>query len=216
MTTFPGSPKLLNGGLVLIDPTTAAVQRIISFQFNPETLSRSLDAQDAGESSDRAEALRLTGPPVETLQLEADFDAADSLEESDATAIESGLLGQLSALETIVYPTSATIQQNNERSRSGTLEIVPMQSPLVLFVWSKHRVMPVRITSFSITEEAFDPDLNPIRAKVSLSLRVLSIDDLGFDHKGGSLYMIYQQTKERLAAGNPASAFGALGIGGIP
>ncbi len=216
MTTFPGSPKLINGGLVLIDPTTAAVQRIIAFQFNPETLSRSLDAQDAGESSDRAEALRLTGPPIETLQLEAEFDAADSLEVSDATAIESGLLGQLSALETIVYPTSATIQQNNERSRSGTLEIVPMQSPLVLFVWSKHRVVPVRITSFSITEEAFDPDLNPIRATVSLSLRVLSIDDLGFDHKGGSLYMIYQQTKERFAAGNPASAFGELGIGGIP
>jgi hypothetical protein len=74
----------------------------------------------------------------------------------------------------------------------------------------------VRITDFSVTEEAFDPQLNPIRAKVSLSLRVLSVDDLGFDSKGGSLFMIYQQQKERLASQGAAGGLSALGIGGLP
>jgi hypothetical protein len=83
-------------------------------------------------------------------------------------------------------------------------------------VWSKNRIVPVRLTEFSITEEAFDPNLNPIRAKVSLGMRVLSVNDLGFTHKGGSLYMIYQQQKERLAAMNQQGTLGALGLGGIP
>ncbi|MEL6942412.1 MAG: hypothetical protein AAFO82_07075, partial [Bacteroidota bacterium] len=88
----------------------------------------------------------------------------------------------------------------NTLAQSGTLEISPVEAPLTLFVWSKNRVVPVRITEFSITEEAFDVNLNPIRARVSLGMRVLSVDDLGFDHHGGNLYMNYQQTKERLAA----------------
>ena len=61
----------------------------------------------------------------------------------------------------------------------------------MLFVWSKSRVVPVRVTEFSVTEEAFDPSLNPIRAKVSLGLRVLTTDDLGFTHKGGTIFMSY-------------------------
>jgi hypothetical protein len=85
-----------------------------------------------------------------------------------------------------------------------------------LFVWSKNRIVPVRVTDFSVTEEAFDPALNPIRAKVSLGMRVLSVDDLGFQHKGGSLFMSYLQIKERLAAKVAGGSFGTLGIGGIP
>ncbi len=38
MTTFPGSPRLLKGGIVLIDPDTSAVSRIIMLQYNPGTL----------------------------------------------------------------------------------------------------------------------------------------------------------------------------------
>ena len=72
----------------------------------------------------------------------------------------------------MVYPTSAQLLSNNSLAQSGTLEIVPMEAPLSLFVWSKSRIVPVRVTEFSITEEAFDAALNPIRAKVSLGLRV--------------------------------------------
>ena len=90
-----------------------------------------------------------------------------------------------------------------------------MEAPLALFIWSMNRIVPVRITDFSVTEEAFDPMLNPLRAKVSLGMRVLSVDDLGFDNAGGNLYMTYQQQKERLSALAPTGTFSALGIGGI-
>ncbi len=215
MSSFPNSPKLLKGGIVLIDPTTSVVQRIIALQYNPDTLSRTLQVKGVGESSDRSEALRLKGPPVETIKLDAEIDATDQLEMADGTATQVGLHPQLAALEVIVYPTSAQLQSNNSLAQSGTLEIAPMEAPLTLFVWSKQKVIPVRITDFSITEEAFDVNLNPIRAKVSLGMRVLSVDDLGFAHKGGSLFMSYLQNKEQLARRMQGGALGSLGITGV-
>ena len=215
MTTFPNSPRLLKGGIVLTDPTTSNVQRIIALQYNPDTISRTLQPQAVKESGDRSEALRLTGPPVETIRLEAEIDATDQLEVAEGTATEVGLYPQLAALELIVYPTSARLQSNNSLAQSGTLEIVPMETPLTLFVWSAQRVMPVRITDLSITEEAFDASLNPIRAKVNLGLRVLSVDDLGFDHKGGSLFMSYLRMKEQLSQRVSVGSLGKLGITGI-
>ena len=217
MTTFPNSPAVLKGGLVLIDPTTAAVLRVIALQYNPDTLTRSLQPRAAGESTtDHSEALRLKGPPIETIKLDAEIDATDQLELGDANAAQVGIHPQLAALETIVYPTSAQLLANNTLAQGGTLEITPTLAPLSLFIWSKNRVVPVRLTDFSITEEAFDPALNPIRAKVSLGMRVLSVTDLGFDQKGGSLYMIYQQQKERFAAMSQGASLSQLGLGGIP
>jgi len=218
MTTFPGSPRLLKGGIVLIDANTGVVQRIISLQYNPDTLSRTLQVQGTGESGDRMEALRLKGPPIETIKLEAEIDATDHLEfpRQNSTTAQLGLYPQLAALEVIVYPQSSQLQVNNTMAQMGTLEIAPMESSLSLFIWSKNRILPVRLTEFSITEEAFDTALNPIRAKVSLGMRVLSVNDLGFNHKGGSLFMIYHQQKERLATMNQNATFATLGIGGIP
>ena len=218
MSTFPGSPKLLKGGIVLIDPETAKVQRIISLQYNPESLTRTLQVQGFGESGDRSEALRLKGPAVETIKLDAEIDATDQLEfpDQNPNAVELGVQPQLAVLEILVHPTSSQLNSNNQLAQSGTLEIIPMESLLSLFVWSKSRIVPVRVTDFSITEEAFDTALNPIRAKVSLGMRVLSVDDLGFQHKGGSLFMGYLQTKEQLAAKAALGTFGTLGIGGIP
>jgi hypothetical protein len=217
MTTFPGSPQLVRGGIVLLDPQSAAVQRIIVLQYNPDSLSRTLQSQavELG-GQNRSEALRLKGPPVETIKLEAELDANDALEVSDETAGRLGILPQLAALESLVYPTSEQLLQNNSLSKQGKLEIAPMEAPLSLFIWSRSRIVPVRVTDFSVTEEAFDPSLNPIRAKVSLGLRVLSVDDLGFSHRGGSLFMAYQQQKEQLAAKSAAGALRTLGIERIP
>src|SRR5262249_25927334 len=111
---------------------------------------------------------------------------------------------------------SQTRQTNFALSQQGTLEIMPVLAPMTLFVWSAKRIVPVRLTDVSITEEAFDPTLNPIHAKISLGMRVLSIDDLNFDDKGGSLYMTYQQQKESMARLNQFGNFGRLGITGIP
>jgi len=216
MPSFPNSPKLLKGGIVLIDPATSAVRRIIVLQYSPDTLSRSFQVQAIGESGDRSEALRLKGAPVETIKLEAEIDATDQLEfpDQNQTATQVGIFPQLAALETLIYPTSAQLNNNNRLAKAGTLEIAPMETPLALFVWSKTRILPVRVTELSVTEEAFDPNLNPIRAKVSLGLRVLSVNDLGFDHKGGSLFMNYLQQKEKFAAmsGGVLNAFGITGI----
>jgi hypothetical protein len=220
MSTFPRSPRLLKGGLVLIDPVTAAVRRIIVMQYNPDTLSRTLQVQAVGENADRSEALRLKAPPTETIKLDAEIDVTDQLElpeqGQNRLAAELGLHPQLAALETIIYPSSRQLLDNNRLASAGTLEIAPMEAPLTLFVWSKTRILPVRVTDLSITEEAFDPNLNPIRAKVSLGLRVLNVNDLGFAHKGGNLFMTYLQQKEQLAAKISGGGFGELGIGGIP
>jgi len=218
MSSFPNSPRLVKGGIVLIDPNTSAVLRIIALQYNPDTLSRTLQIKGLAEGGDRSEALRLTGPPVETIKVDVEIDATDQLEAPDQNpnAARSGIHPQLAALETIVYPANSQIQTNNSLASSGTLEIVPMETPLALFIWSKNRVIPVRLTDFSITEEAFDPALNPIRAKISLGMRVLSVNDLPFDHKGNSLFMSYHQQKESLATKAQGGTLNALGITRIP
>lgn len=216
MSTFPNSPKLLKGGIVLIDPLTSAVRRIIALQYNPDSISRTLQVQGVGaESGDRAEALRLKGPPVETIKVDAEIDAVDQLELADGVATSVGLHPQLAALELIVYPSSAQLQASNSLAQSGTLEIAPMEAALMLFIWSKQRIVPVRLTEFNISEEAFDASLNPIRAKLNLGMRVLSVNDIGFTHKGGSLFMSYLQNKEQLAQKIGSATFTALGISGI-
>jgi len=219
MTAFPGSPRLLKGGIVLIDDTTGTVQRIITLQYNPDTVTRTLQVQGIGqESGDRLEALRLKGPAQETIKLDAEIDATDQLEQPDQfpLTVQLGIYPTLAALETIIYPQSSLLVSNNALASLGTLEVLPMEAPLSLFVWSKQRVIPVRLTEFTITEEAFDPALNPIRAKISLGMRVLSVFDVGFDTKGGNLYLLYQKQKEALSSQLPSSTFGTLGIGGIP
>jgi hypothetical protein len=209
---------LIRGGIVLVDPQSVAVQRVIVMQYNPDTLTRSLQPQTAGtDAGDRVEVLRLKGPAVETIKLEAEIDATDQLEQPDRnpTALASGIQPQLAVLETIVYPSSSTIQSNKDLALAGMLEIVPAEAPLTLFIWSKSRIVPVRLSEFSITEEAFDPELNPIRAKISLGMRVLSTNDFGFEDRGSSLYLSYQQEKERLARLALSGSLAALGIARI-
>ena len=216
MSAFPGSPRLLRGGLVLVDASTGAVQRIIALQYNPDSMTRSLQIKGvSGESGDHVEALRLKGPPVETIKVEVEIDAADAMEGNDGTTNDVGLHPQLAALETIVHPRSATLLAANSEAASGSLEIAPAMAPLPLFVFGPKRIVPVRITEMSITEEAFDARLNPMRAKVSLGMRVLTVDDLGFDVKGGNLFLTYLQGKEQLAGRAPGGSFASLGINGI-
>lgn len=218
MSTFPRTPRLLKGGIVLLDPVTSAVQRVIPLQYNPDTLTRTLEAQlPGGEGGDRTEGLRYTGPPKETIKLEAELDATEQLEHAEVGEDQADLSlhAHLAALELIIYPSSSQTQEQKILAQAGMMDIAPMQGPLTLFVWSAKRVLPVRLTEFSITEEAFDTELNPVRAKVSLGMRVLHAWDLGYDHKGSSLFTVYHQEKERLAAQSPSGELGTLGIKGI-
>ncbi len=220
MSISPRSPKLIKGGIVLMDSSSGAVLRVIALQYNPSSLTRSLQAQwyEPQQGGDRSERLRIKGPPVETIKLEAEIDATDGLEQPDQnrTTAEFGIQPQLAALETLVYPTSRQLEANNSLASVGTLEIVPMEAPLTLFVWSKQRIVPVRITDFSITEEFFDTSLNPIQAKVSLGFRVLTVDDLGFQHRGGQFFMHYHKRKEELSRMIGNAELGSLGVERLP
>lgn len=219
MTGFPGSPRIVRGGLVLVDPERGAVLRTIALQYNPDTLTRSLEVQSSGgaEGGNQSQALRLRGAAIETIKLEAEIDATDRLQNpgSNPGAVDLGIHPQLAALETLVHPRSRDLQTNDALASSGILEILPLEAPLTLFVWSKQRVVPVRVTQVSLTEEAFDVALNPIRARVSLVLRVLSVDDLGFRHRGGSVFMAYLRNKEGMAASAKAAQLTSLGVENI-
>jgi hypothetical protein len=190
---------LLKGAIVSVDPNIGVPLGLITFQYNPEQVTRTLSPQSVGDEPDRTEILRLKGPPIETIKCTVEIDATDQLASSNPVALQFGIQPQLSALELLVYPSSAVLIANEVLSFLGTVEILPMESALTLFVWSKTRVTPVRVTDIDITEEAFDPQLNPIRAKVSLGMRVLNVNDVGFLTPAGALYMVYQVEKEALA-----------------
>jgi hypothetical protein len=193
------SPLLRKGAILSLDATTGIPLGTIVLQYNPDSITRSLKPQSVGEEADRSEILRLKGPPIETINCDIEIDATDQLAAGNSTAMNLGIQPQLSALELLIYPSSAVLIANEVLSLVGTIEILPMESALTVFVWSTTRITPMRITDLKITEEAFDPQLNPIRAKVSLGMRVLNVNDVGFLTPAGALYLIYQTGKEAMA-----------------
>jgi hypothetical protein len=208
MTAFPNSPRLIKGAIVGLDPANPLAS-VIAFQYNPDTMTRRLDARSTGGGSDtmdRSEAFRLWGPPKETITLNVEVDATDQLEVADPLAVGSGVSPALSALEMLLYPKSVTVIKNAVRAQVGDIEIIPPEAPLTLFVWGPSRVLPVRLTGFSITEEAYDTQLNPIRAKIDLTLNVLSYTDLKVNTPGYNLFLAYQIAKEAMATSNASSA----------
>jgi hypothetical protein len=214
MTTFPGSPRVLKGAIVGVDLFNPLAS-VIVFQYNPDTLTRTLQAQTAGEGGDRAEAMRLKGAPVETIRLDIEIDATDQLETADNIVTSMGIYPQLSALEMLIYPKSALVIANTVLLAAGTIEVIPPMAPLTLFIWGLKRVLPVRLTDFSITEEAHDVNLNPIRAKASIGLRVLSYNDLSLLNPGYHLFVAHQVVKETMATIGSVNNLGAVAGGNI-
>ncbi len=199
MSQSPISPKLTKGAIIGFDIANPLAS-ITIFQYNPDTLTRSLQAQTTGgDSGNRSEPMRLKGPPTESIRLEAEIDATDQLETGDGLTTTFGIYPQLSALEMLLYPKTLTVIANTILLATGTMEIIPPEAPFTLFVWGLKRVVPVRLTEFSITEEAYDTSLNPIRAKVSLGLRVLNYNDFPIDHPGFAMFLVHQGIKEVMA-----------------
>jgi hypothetical protein len=208
LSGFPRSPRFLKGALVSF-ATINPIPQVVLFQYNPNAMTRSLSSQIAGSAGGGGggqevspiEAFRLKGPPVETIGLEIELDATDRLEhpkENDSTVID-GIYHELSALELLMYPRSQDMITINEAAAAGVLEVIPPEGPFTLFVWGRKRVVPVHLNKFEIVEEAYDTNLNPIRAKISLELRVLTYLDLRPDHPGYSLYFAHQVSKETMA-----------------
>ena len=216
MSSYPNSPPIFKAGLVVLDPDTGSMRKVIVLQYNPETLSRSFEVTASDGYAE--DALRLGVPPGESITLEAYIDAVDQLEQPEANteAVDLGIHPQLAALETLLYPTVDSLNTAYDESARGVLEIAPIAGPLTLFVWSRQRVVPIAITSFSVTEEDFDTRLNPIRARVSLGLKVLSVKEMGFQHKGGKFYLGYQKTKEQLAEKVAPASLETTGLDELP
>ncbi len=210
MTTFPGSPRLMKGAIVGIDIFTP-IPGVILFQYNPDTLTRRLKARTSGQGGNKSEALRLQGAPEETISLDIEIDATDQLEKAEGTAVSMGIYPQLSALEMLIYPKSSVVIANTALLATGTIEVIPPVAPLTLFIWGSNRVLPVGLTDFTITEEAHDVNLNPIRAEVSLSLRVLSCSDLSLTHPRYHLFMAHQVVKETMATIGSVNNLSAVG-----
>jgi len=205
---FPRSPKLLKGALAVYEGQTPGTQpqQIIVFQYNPDqvrrTLARRAPPADASErGAAREDALRVPGPPVESISLSVYLDAADQLAEPSQNQgiVENGLHPALATLEMMLYPPTLRLQQNERLAQQGEVQLSPQELPLVLLVWGRSRVVPVMLSSFSVSEEAFDPELNPIRAKVDLGLRVLTYVELPAETLGRDAFLAYQRRKESLA-----------------
>jgi hypothetical protein len=215
---FPGSPRLLKGALVVFaSQKPGPPPGVIAFQYNPEQLSRSLadraaPPDPANVGGAREDTLRVLGPPVETITLSIVLDAADALEqpEQNVDVALHGLHPALAALELLLYPPNAQVLRNRTLAKAGSAQVCPADLPLTLLVWGKSRVVPVRLTSFSVAEEAFDPKLNPIRAKIDLGMRVLTYMELKENTVGFGAYIAYQTQKEVLARLVKPGAAGAI------
>jgi hypothetical protein len=177
---FPGSPSLLKGALVVFK-RGSVIPSVIIFQYNPDTMRRDLTPQVPESEQELATSSGDTQhvlPPTESFDLTIELDAADQLERNDPLAVATGLHPALAELELLLYPSSITMIANQIRALAGSAAITPLEVPVVLFVYGAGRVVPVRVRSLSVTEEAFDPLLNPIRASVGIGLRSMTEKEL--------------------------------------
>src|SRR5207248_10815530 len=132
MTTFPNSPRLQKGALIGLDPFNPLAS-IVLFQYNPETLTRTLKARTtpaggAGGGTAPGEAMRLAGPPDESFKLEIILDATDQLEKTDPLATQLGIHPQLASLEMMLYPKSGLVIANEVLLRLGVIEVIPPEA----------------------------------------------------------------------------------------
>ena len=203
MPTYPRGPKILKGALVSIAPQNPIPNAVV-FQYNPEQVTRSLQPQVmGGESSERSETIRFKGAPVQTINMEVEIDAADQLERDDPTVLKFGIHPQLSAIELLAYPPSEQVTADSTLLQSGTIEIIPNPAPRILLVWGPRRILPVLINNFSITEEAFDVNLNPIRASVTLDMRVITYSDVSVNSDSYFTHLNHQISMEIMSQSRP-------------
>lgn len=199
----PTSPKLLKGALAVYESQTPGpAPKIIVFQYNPEQVQRKLEHRAAkAKAGAKEDVLRVEGPPKETITLTIVLHAADQLAEpaQHPNVVDAGLHPALATLEMLLYPTTLRVLENEALAQKGAVQVKAAEVPLTLLVWGASRVAPVQVESFSVTEEAFDPKLNPIQAKVDLGLKVLTYLELEKNSQGRDAYFTYQREKERLA-----------------
>jgi hypothetical protein len=200
---FPGSPRLLKGALVVFEALVPVPTNLIAFQYNPDEVIREFKPAGGGgtpEPCRNAGDTRRLVPPTESIKMAVELDATDQLEDVSPLAVATGLHPTLAALELLLYPPSTQIILGKVLLKLGSARVSPANAPLVVLVWGLLRVLPVRVESVAVKEQAFDTFLNPIRATVDLELQTLSKNELKtlgppFD----TLDLVNQIAKEALA-----------------
>jgi hypothetical protein len=209
----PRSPKVLKGAFAIYAPDEEdSDPTVLSFQYNPNQVRRQLSHRapsnegsqgGAGAENTPQDMRRVVGPPIETIDMSIELSAADALESPDEheLVVENGLAPALAALELLMYAPSFQFEQNEQLAEEGVVNLEPALLPLAVLVLGASRVVPVQLTSFSVTEETFDKNLNPIRAKVDVGMQVLSYLDVleGNTQKAIDIFVAYQKRKEKLA-----------------
>lgn len=242
-TGYSRSPKLLKGALIeFSERFIGPIPNVIVFQYNPESMTRALEVWSQGggtatgttASNDASQTAQPFDPP-ETFTLALELDAADALEkpESHPVALISGVADRIAAMEMLLYPQSDSLLGGLLGSVSGSLggasasiggseQPVPRGTvPVVLFVWGPGRIVPVRLTSFSVEEQAYSPLLYPIRAEVSIGLKILTPKDFpGCNLKLSeelaiTAFNFTRKQKEVLAASNIANSVESI-LGMLP
>lgn len=188
-TGLSRSPKFEKGALVqLVKGLTGVVPNVIPFQYNPEKLSHTLTPWNPFEvdQTQRGAQAPTVQPfdPKESFNLTLEIDATNDLEDSNPVATKVGVADRLAALKKLTLPTEGLIGDlvssavSTARALAGkrSNDAVRPTVPVVLFVWGKGRILPVRVTSFAVEETLFSPTLHPIQATVTLGLEVLTPD----------------------------------------
>lgn len=241
------SPKIAKGALIEFSQRFIGSQpNIIVFQYNPETMTRTLsvystpDDSAAGKTSKKSVkpqsgANAQPCDPTETFSLLLELDATDDLEVADPVAIVTGVGDRLAALEMLLYPQEnlqGDLLGSVSDSLSGVGSVGDSKSkprvkrktvPIVLFVWGLGRIIPVRLTTFSVEEIAYSPLLYPIQAKVTVGLKVLTASELkgeAFKNLPGKDIALYAYNftlnqKRKLAASNVANSVESI-LGMLP
>jgi len=207
--------SLHKGAIIGLDITNPLASLIV-FQYNPETLSRNLTMQSAAQGTEsQSDISRFFAPPTETISVDIEIDATDQLERGDGLTKALGIHPVLASLEMLLYPKAVGMIINAALLLAGLRPVIEPGAPLSLFVWGIKRVLPVRISGMTITEDFFDGELNPLRAKVHLEMRVLNYHDLGIASVGGALFLGHQLLKEAMATIQGVGTIAALASGSV-
>lgn len=196
-------PIVEKGMLLVFDSHEPGVlpARVVVFQFNPDTMKRTLTARAAqkaeGEAAAPGDIYRVGGDPTETFTMTVSLHASEQIDpKGDTDAEERGLYPVLAALELLMYPEAKLAREIAQGAKKGKASVKAAYTPLVMLQWGEHRgIVPVKVSGFSVAEEMFDARLNPIQAKVELALQVLSADDLTGASIGASVYQTYIRRK---------------------
>lgn len=209
MAITTSQTSLFKGALVA--SSLMGSTKVIPFQYNPASMQRSLTPNvSGGEEQDRTLAIMYKGPPTQTISVSIEFDASTGLNKDASTEVQHGVYAQLAALELLLTPSTSDLLSTQAMLATGVMEIAPLATPNLFFVWGQARVLPVKVTQFSVTEELFDAHLNPIRATIALTMRVLNCNDVSAINQAYQQYIVYQQKMEQIAP----LAQGAIGVTG--